>query len=576
MFTAMKNSFLYVLVLLFVFMACKNRGNTEDISNRPFIACAPVTTDITWYQSDNIAPLIEGLDVIEFPVTTNNRLAQKYVNQGMVLAYGFNHAEAARSFYYATKLDPNCAMAYWGFAYVLGPNYNAGMEPDNYQRAYDAVQKAKELAKNNASQKEKDLIDALSKRYVQFPVEDRGNLDLAYSNALREVYNHYSYDADVAALYAESLMDMFPFDLWDEKGNPKERTNEIIQVVNRALEIDPKHPGAHHFKIHMLEASLHPEDALESAKIFDEGLVPGAGHLVHMPSHVYIRTGDYHKGTLANIRAVAVDSTYVAACNAQGAYPLAYFPHNYHFMAATAALEGNSELALKASNNVAKHSSTILMKEPGWGTLQHYYSIPFYMNVKFGKWHEILNIENEVPSLKYPSAVLNYARGLAFLRLDKIEHAKKELHSLEIFADDESLKEISIWEINSVDVLVQIAKNVLEAEIMAKESKYLESIALLKEAVKIEDDLNYNEPPDWFFSVRHHLGAVQIEAELYNDAVQTYKDDLVKLPKNGWALHGLKLAYEKLDDQNMVEQIDMQIKESWSTADIQLTSSRIK
>lgn len=576
MFTAMKNSFLYVLVLLFVFMACKNRGNTEDISNRPFIACAPITTDITWYQSDNIAPLIEGLDVMEFPVTTNNRLAQKFVNQGMVLAYGFNHAEAARSFYYATKLDPNCAMAYWGFAYVLGPNYNAGMEPDNYQRAYDAVQKAKELAKNNASQKEKDLIDALSKRYVQFPVEDRGNLDLAYSNALREVYNHYSYDADVAALYAESLMDMFPFDLWDEKGNPKERTNEIIQVVNRALEIDPKHPGAHHFKIHMLEASLHPEDALESAKIFDEGLVPGAGHLVHMPSHVYIRTGDYHKGTLANIRAVAVDSTYVAACNAQGAYPLAYFPHNYHFMAATAALEGNSELALKASNNVAKHSSTILMKEPGWGTLQHYYSIPFYMNVKFGKWHEILNIENEVPSLKYPSAVLNYARGLAFLRLDKIEHAKKELHSLEIFAEDESLKEISIWEINSVDVLVQIAKNVLEAEIMAKESKYLESIALLKEAVKIEDDLNYNEPPDWFFSVRHHLGAVQIEAELYNDAVQTYKDDLVKLPKNGWALHGLKLAYEKLDDQNMVEQIDMQIKESWSTADIQLTSSRIK
>ena len=576
MFTAMKNSFLYVLVLLFVFMACKNRGNTEDISNRPFIACAPITTDITWYQSDNIAPLIEGLDVMEFPVTTNNRLAQKFVNQGMVLAYGFNHAEAARSFYYATKLDPNCAMAYWGFAYVLGPNYNAGMEPDNYQRAYDAVQKAKELAKNNASQKEKDLIDALSKRYVQFPVEDRGNLDLAYSNALREVYNHYSYDADVAALYAESLMDMFPFDLWDENGNPRERTNEIVQVVNKALEIDPKHPGAHHFKIHMLEASLHPEDALESAKIFDEGLVPGAGHLVHMPSHVYIRTGDYHKGTLANIRAVAVDSTYVAACNAQGAYPLAYFPHNYHFMAATAALEGNSELALKASNNVAKHSSTILMKEPGWGTLQHYYSIPFYMNVKFGKWHEILNIENEVPSLKYPSAVLNYARGLAFLRLDKIEHAKKELHSLEIFAEDESLKEISIWEINSVDVLVQIAKNVLEAEIMAKESKYLESIALLKEAVKIEDDLNYNEPPDWFFSVRHHLGAVQIEAELYNDAVQTYKDDLVKLPKNGWALHGLKLAYEKLDDQNMVEQIDMQIKESWSTADIQLTSSRIK
>ena len=572
----MKNPFLYVLILWLVFVACKNRGNTHDISNRPFIACAPITTDLSWYQSDNIAPLIDGLDVMEFPVTTNDRLAQKYINQGMVLAYGFNHAEAARSFYYATKLDPDCAMAYWGFAYVLGPNYNAGMEPDNYQRAYDAVQKAKELASKNASQKEKDLINALSKRYVQFPVEDRSELDLEYSNALREVYNKYSYDADVAALYAESIMDMFPFDLWDENGNPRERTNEIVQVVNKALEIDPKHPGAHHFKIHMLEASLHPDGALESAKIFDEGLVPGAGHLIHMPSHVYIRTGDYHKGTLANLRAVVVDSNYVAACNAQGAYPIAYFPHNYHFLAATAALEGNSSLALNASYNVAKHSSTTLMKEPGWGTLQHFYTIPFYISVKFGKWEEILELENEVPSLKYPSAILNYARGMAFLSLGEMEKAKKELYSLETLAKDESLKEITIWDINTVSVLVQIARNVLKAEILAKEFKYSESISLLREAIEIEDGLNYNEPPDWFFSVRHHLGAIQIEAGLYNDAVSTYKEDLLRLPKNGWALHGLKLAYENLNKQDKVKEVELLRKQSWENADIVLTASRVK
>ena len=572
----MKNPFLYVLILWLVFVACKNRGNTHDISNRPFIACAPITTDLSWYQSDNIAPLIDGLDVMEFPVTTNDRLAQKYINQGMVLAYGFNHAEAARSFYYATKLDPDCAMAYWGFAYVLGPNYNAGMEPDNYQRAYDAVQKAKELASKNASQKEKDLINALSKRYVQFPVEDRSELDLEYSNALREVYNKYSYDADVAALYAESIMDMFPFDLWDENGNPRERTNEIVQVVNKALEIDPKHPGAHHFKIHMLEASLHPDGALESAKIFDEGLVPGAGHLIHMPSHVYIRTGDYHKGTLANLRAVVVDSNYVAACNAQGAYPIAYFPHNYHFLAATAALEGNSSLALNASYNVAKHSSTTLMKEPGWGTLQHFYTIPFYISVKFGKWEEILELENEVPSLKYPAAILNYARGMAFLSLGEMEKAKKELYSLETLAKDESLKEITIWDINTVSVLVQIARNVLKAEILAKEFKYSESISLLREAIEIEDGLNYNEPPDWFFSVRHHLGAIQIEAGLYNDAVSTYKEDLLRLPKNGWALHGLKLAYENLNNQDKVKEVELLRKQSWENADIVLTTSRVK
>ena len=572
----MKNHFLYVLILWLVFVAYKNRGNTHDISNRPFIACAPITTDLSWYQSDNIAPLIDGLDVMEFPVTTNDRLAQKYINQGMVLAYGFNHAEAARSFYYAAKLDPDCAMAYWGFAYVLGPNYNAGMEPDNYQRAYDAVQKAKELASKNASQKEKDLINALSKRYVQFPVEDRSELDLEYSNALREVYNKYSYDADVAALYAESMMDMFPFDLWDENRNPRERTNEIVQVVNKALEIDPKHPGAHHFKIHMLEASSHPDGALESAKIFDEGLVPGAGHLIHMPSHVYIRTGDYHKGTLANLRAVVVDSNYVAACNAQGAYPIAYFPHNYHFLAATAALEGNSSLALNASYNVAKHSSTTLMKEPGWGTLQHFYTIPFYISVKFGKWEEILELENEVPSLKYPAAILNYARGLAFLSLGEMEKAKKELYSLETFAKDESLKEITIWDINTVSVLVQIARNVLKAEILAKEFKYSESISLLREAIEIEDGLNYNEPPDWFFSVRHHLGAIQIEAGLYNDAVSTYKEDLLRLPKNGWALHGLKLAYENLNKQDKVKEVELLRKQSWENADIVLTTSRVK
>ena len=572
----MKNSCILIFIFLCTILGCKNNRNSIDISNRPFIACAPITTDFEWYKSDNIAPIINGLDVLDFPVSTTNSLAQKYVNQGLVLAYGFNHAEAARSFYYATKLDPNCAMAYWGFAYVLGPNYNAGMDPDNYERAYTAVQKAVVLSKGDVSQKERALINALSKRYVQFPVVDRGELDLEYSNALRQVYRNYPNDANVATLFAESIMDMHPWDLWGKSGDPKEWTTEIMSVIDEAMVIDSKHPGAHHLNIHVLEASLNPEDALKSAQIFDDDLVPGAGHLIHMPSHVYIRTGDYHKGTLSNMRAISVDSSYIDACNVQGAYPLTYFPHNYHFMSATATLEGNSEWAIKASTNVAKHSSKILMKEPGWGTLQHFYTIPYYVNVKFGKWNEILKMQNEVPSLKYPTAVLNYARGMAFLGLNEMENAKKELRSLEVIAEDDGLKEISIWEINSVDVLIQIAKRVLKAEILAKEFKYQESIILLKEAIVLEDSLNYNEPPDWFFSVRHYLGAIQIEAELYKDAIATYEVDLVRLPKNGWALHGLKLAYEKLDDQKMVKEIERERRESWSTADIQLSTSRIK
>ncbi|WP_405381685.1 tetratricopeptide repeat protein [Maribacter sp. LLG6340-A2] len=568
-----------LLMLCFIFLSgfgCKNKPRPVDISQRPVIGCAPPITDAAWYTSNNKAPLIDGLDVLDFPVTTTNSLAQKYVNQGLVLAYGFNHAEAARSFYYATKLDPNCAMAYWGFAYVLGPNYNAGMEPDNYERAFAAIQKAVDVSKISASQKEKDLIAALAKRYVKKPVSDRGELDLAYSNAMRSVYEKYPFDADVATIYAESIMDLHPWDLWDKNGVAREWTVDILSVLKRALRINPKHAGAHHFYIHTVETSLNPEDGLDSAKLFDEDLVAGAGHLVHMSSHIYIRTGDYHKGTLANIRAIAVDSSYVSVCNAQGAYPLSYFPHNYHFMAATATLEGNSKLALEAANKVAEHSNLILMKESGWGTLQHYYTIPYYVYVKFGKWDDILQLENKDSSLKYPEAVRNYARGMAFLGKGDVQRAKTELESLEIYAKDESLRSVSIWDINSVDVLLQIAKRVLNAEILAQEANYTESIALLNEAVKLEDNLNYNEPPDWFFSVRHHLGAIQIEAANYNEAIETYEEDLKRLPRNGWALHGLKLAYEKLNEPAMVSEIDDRLKTSWATADTELTSSRIQ
>lgn len=568
-----------LLMLCFIFLSgfgCKNKPSSVDISQRSVIGCAPPITDAAWYTSNNKAPLIDGLDVLDFPVTTTNNLVQKYVNQGLVLAYGFNHAEAARSFYYATKLDPNCAMAYWGFAYVLGPNYNAGMEPDNYERAFTAIQKAVDISKISASQKEKDLIAALSKRYVKKPLSDRGELDLAYSNAMRSVYEKYPFDADVATLYAESIMDLHPWDLWDKNGVAREWTVDILSVLKKALRINPKHAGAHHFYIHTVETSLNPEDGLNSAKLFDEDLVAGAGHLVHMPSHIYIRTGDYHKGTLANIRAIAVDSSYVSACNAQGAYPLSYFPHNYHFMAATATLEGNSKLALEAANKVAEHSNLILMKEPGWGTLQHYYTIPYYVYVKFGKWDDILQLENKDSSLKYPEAVRNYARGMAFLGKGDVQRAKTELESLEIYAKDESLRSVSIWDINSVDVLLQIAKRVLNAEILAQEANYTESIALLNEAVKLEDNLNYNEPPDWFFSVRHHLGAIQIEAANYNEAIETYEEDLKRLPRNGWALHGLRLAYEKLNEPAMVSEIDRRLKTSWATADTELTSSRIQ
>lgn len=574
----MKNLLLIVITALtFVAGGCKNvkKPSSESTSVNQFI-CNFVPTDSEWYKTDSKAPLFEGLDVVDFPISTDNELVQKYVNQGLALAYGFNHAEAARSFYYASKLDPNCAMAYWGYAYVLGPNYNAGMEDDNYERAYEAIQKAITLSKNNTSPREIALINALSKRYVKEPVEDRKELDVAYSKAMGEVFKAFPQDADIGTLYAESKMNLHPWDLFDKQGQAKEWTPEIIATLDQVLKINPKHCGAHHFYIHAVEASAEPEKGLQSAQLFDEGLVPGAGHLLHMPSHIYIRTGDYHKGTVSNIQAIKTDSAYVSACNAQGAYPLAYYPHNYHFMAATATLEGNSQWAILAARKTAEHAHRQLMKEPGWGTLQHYYTIPYNVYIKFGKWKEILELDNQDTTLQYPEAVRHYARGMAYLGLNDLTNSKRELQSLEKYAGDESLKAITIWEINSVYDLLQIAQRVLKAEILASEASYDQSIALLKEAAKMEDKLNYNEPPDWFFSVRHHMGAVQIEAGKYRDAITTFEEDLDRLPKNGWAYHGMKLAYAKLKDTDKMKEMDELLASSWATADIELSNSRIK
>lgn len=564
-------------MLLLFLIGCQNSNKKQEKnSTASTVMCAPITTDREWYNGNNKAPLFEGLGDLRFPISTADTLAQKYFNQGLILAYGFNHAEAARSFYYATKIDTGCAMAFWGYAYVLGPNYNAGMESDNYERAYQAIRKAILLSKKNTTKKEKDLIQALSQRYVNKAVDDRYPLDLAYAEAMKALYHKYPDDADVGTLYAESLMNLHPWDLQDKEGNDREWTPGIISVLENIIAKHPKHPGAHHFYIHAVEASDRPERALTSAELFDRGLVPDAGHLVHMPSHVYIRTGDYHKGTLANIRSIKIDSAYVTACNAQGAYPLAYYPHNQHFMAATATLEGNSKWALYAARALQKNANKQLMKEPGWGTIQHYYTILYYVYVKFGRWNDILALENELPDLDYPTAILHYARGMSYLGQDKVKAAKNELHVLEKIALKEELKEITVWEINSVYELVQIACKVLKAEILSKENDFTQSISLLKEAVVLEDALNYNEPPDWFFSVRHHLGAAQLDAGLYRDAINTYKQDLKNLPENGWALKGLSIAYSKSGDLSSQNETENRFNKAWMTSDIELRSSVVR
>lgn len=575
----MKHNYL-LFFLVFLLAACENKKQPGDKSStekpqQPPISCAPTpTTDKEWYSSGKKAPRFKGLDGIDFKIATSNREAQDYFNQGMMLAYGFNHAEAARSFYEATRLDSSCAMAFWGFAYVLGPNYNGGMEDDNYQRAWEAAAKAKALS-GNCSRKEKALIEAIQTRYAPQPPKDRKLLDIAYSAAMKKVYDQYSTDPDIGALYAESLMDMHPWDLYDNKTKKARAwTPELLAVLELLIKLHPLHPGAHHFYIHALEASATPEMALESSKILTS-LVPGSSHLLHMPSHIYINTGDYHLGSLSNIDALKVDSSYITACHAQGAFPLAYYPHNYHFLAATATLEGNSVLAWSSAIKMQQHTAMDVMRMPGWGTLQHYYTIPYYIAVKFAMWDTILTLPPPPKDLVYPQAIWRYAKGMAFLGKKDIAAAQKELTGLSALAQDSSLKDLTIWNINTTAELVQIAQKVLSAGIAAKQNKADASIVLLKEAVAIEDNLNYNEPPDWFFSVRHYLGDVLQKAGKYREAEAVYRQDLQKWRKNGWALAGLFNALQLQKKDKEAQQVKAEFDKAWQYADLKITASVI-
>ena len=555
-------------------LSCNDTAETEDKVPAVIGCYNPKTTDKDWYTSGKKAPILKGLEGIDFKISTTIKEAQDYFNQGLMLSYGFNHAEAARSFYEATRVDSTCAMAFWGYALVLGPNYNGGMEEDNFQRAYEAGERAQSLSKN-CTPKEKALIEALASRYVAQPPTDRTALDIAYAAAMKKVYQQYATDPDIGALYAEALMNLHPWDLYEKKTQePKAWTPELIATLEHLMKTNPLHPGAHHFYIHALEASAAPEKALASAKLLDS-LVPGAGHLVHMPSHIYINTGDYHLGTLSNLRAVEVDSVYTTACHAQGVYPLTLYPHNYHFLAATATLEGNSGLAWKAARKLQQHTATDIMDQPGWGTLQHYYIIPYFIAVKFGMWDTILSLPAPVKDLTYPKAIWHYAKGMAYLGKQDMANAQREMAGLKTLAADTSLQHVTVWDINTTADLVQIAEKILSAEIAAKQNQFNVSIALLKEAVEIEDKLNYNEPPDWFFSVRHHLGAAMIRAGKYNEAEKIYRQDLQTWKKNGWALMGLYNSLMLQKKNNDAQTVKIAFDQAWQYADVKIKSSSI-
>lgn len=562
--------------LFFLFLpGCRQATTPPVMMPEPAVMqCAPTFTDADWYAKGSPAPLFKGMDKISFPVTTSSAEAQRYINQGLLLAYSFNHAEAARSFYQAIRLDSMCAMAYWGYAYVLGPNYNAGMEPDSYPRAYRAIQKALALSRQ-CSDREKALINAMAKRYARVEPVDRSAMDSAYMVALREAHKDFPADVDIAVMYAESYMDMHPWDLWARDGARKPWTSDILEAIATAIQLDPRHPGGHHLQIHAWEASRTPEQAMASADLLDGGLVGEAGHLVHMPSHIYIHTGDYIKGAMANVRAVQKDSLYVTQCHAAGAYPLTYYPHNYHFLAACATLAGNSALAIDAARKMSEMSNHKGMLSPGMGTFQHYYSIPDYVLVKFGRWDDILALQPVDSSLIGVRAIRHYARGMAFAGQGQLARAAAESAALSAMAAMDTFRTMTIWEINSLAEILRIADHVLKGEILAAKKNFEEAELAFMAAIALEDGLQYNEPPDWFFSVRHHLGAMLLLAGKPEQALAVFAEDLANFPKNGWALNGQVAALTALGQKSEAQALEQQFDKAWSWADVRLRGGRV-
>jgi tetratricopeptide (TPR) repeat protein len=510
-----------------------------------------------------------GLGTYHHPITTSSPEAQRYFDQGMVLSFGFNHAEAERSFRHAAALDDRCAMCWWGVAYVLGPNINAPMSPEAGAQAWEALQRALALAPG-VSPEELNYIAALSARYVEEPRDDRRALNQAYADAMKRLSVEYPADVDAAVLLAEALMDLHPWDFWDFKtGKARAWTPEIERVLEIALQTAPDHPMANHLYIHLLEASHAPERALPSAKRLPE-LTPGAGHLVHMPAHVYIRVGDYHAASEANQAALEADQAYITQCRAQGIYPLAYHPHNYHFLSRTAALEGRSEVALDAANAMSAHVPEDMMRQPGLTTLQHYWITPLYVMAQFGIWDKVLAYPKPAEDLPYPTGVWHYARGLAFASLGQLAKAQVELDALRVIVADERLESITVWEINSAKSLMQIAERLLTGKLTAERRQWTAAIAALKEAVALQDEQNYDEPPSWYTSTRNVLGAVYLKAGRPKAAEKVYREDLEVFPRNGWALFGLAQALSAQGRRAEAAQVTSAFKQAWTRADVAL------
>jgi tetratricopeptide (TPR) repeat protein len=515
------------------------------------------------------APLHDGLGTRTRPACTESAEAQRYFDQGLAFLYAFNHDEAIRSFTQATELDPTCAMAWWGIATASGPHIN--LPPVSEKRAkqgWEAAQKARALA-SPAKPADRALIEAATKRFANPPPQDRKSLDAAYAAAMRQAWAAHPEDADVGALFAESMMNLRPWDLWKEDGTPQPGTEEVVVTLERVLAKDPYQPFANHLYIHAVEASPHPEKAVPAADRL-RALQPGLGHLVHMPSHIDVRTGAWEKAIVANSAAIDADRRYRERANKKHGFYGLYMAHNRHMRAFGAMMTGQSAMA------IAEIDEMLAEMPADWkveyvGIADGYSGMAYEVLVRFGKWDEIL-AEPEPPATRpIARAFRLYARGVAYAAKGQTKEARIEQAKLR--QARKQLPKDAVFGNNLASDLLGVADSLLEGEIAYREGKTTQGLAAMREAVRREDALRYDEPPDWIQPSRHALGAALLQSGKPAEAEAVYRADLEKLPRNGWSLYGLarSLRLQRKDDE--AEVVEAQLKDVWKNADLQLTSS---
>lgn len=561
------------LTLGVALLAIAAYGAPADAQSSSVIATSMTDAEIVKMAD---APLFDGMGNYSRKISTSSAAANRYFNQGMVLAFGFNHAESIRSFRAAQRLDPGCAMCFWGEALATGPNINvtskgkAVMSEADRKSAFAAINRALAL-KDTATPLEQALIEAQAKRYNGDASTAREPLDLDYAKAMEKFVAAHPDDDDAAAIYAEALMNTMPWDYWSADGKAKPETEKVIATLERIIGRSPQHPLALHLYIHAVEASDQPGRAEEEADAL-ANLVPGSGHLVHMPAHIYWRVGRYDDAAKANVRAASVDEEYIAACNAQGFYPALYYPHNIHFLWAATSMSGQSQMALESARKVA--ANVRLEQIEQFPTVEFFKTIPLQTLAQFGKWSDIMAEPAPPENLDYSNAIWRYARGLAMANMGDTDGAQAERAKLAAVKDS-----VQIRFLDSADypasVLLNIADDLLQGEIALKSGDPDLAASHFERAVEKQDSLPYMEPPFWYYPTRQSLGQALLDGGRFAEAEAVYRKDLEDYPHNGWSMSGLVAALERQGKLDEAKKAKNAFAIIWAKADVKINGSRL-